>query len=76
MCRRSPSQVLRTSALVPSLKKPRSWLFLNSSQVLDFEETSLRERYPCFGVDCAEVNPDSAEEPTAHYSEQLNCESC
>jgi hypothetical protein len=28
-----PSQVLRTSALVPTLKKPSSWLFLNGSQV-------------------------------------------
>ncbi len=26
-------------------------------KVSDFEEISLRGRYPCFGVDYAEVNP-------------------
>ncbi len=28
------------------------------------------------GVSCAGCEPDSAEEPTAHYSERLNRESC
>jgi hypothetical protein len=29
-------------------------------KVSDFEETSLRERYPCFGADCAKRLADSA----------------